>query len=254
MSKWASDERIVRCYNNQQLTKTVFNNNSFQRIKGINMDKHILYTVLESLTAGMSATINFHEPFVALSGDYTIVASKVGRGRGGSRVIEIAPVSNPTDSFAALEIDGREKALGTGTSEYINTIIVDGKTYGMEDALETRRTPTRAKRPSGETVVVPRSKTERTPRTAASTAQSERVANVMGEILTENPATNFKIIAKDRNSTMNGEWRVDSFNYADNALSMKLISIDDATQMFEFDSNMHGADIRDIQVIGIENM
>jgi hypothetical protein len=217
------------------------------------MDKHILYSVLESLTAGMTATINFHEPFVALSGDYTIVASKVGRGRGGSRVIEIAPVSNPTDSFAALEIDGKEKALGTGTSEYINTIIVDGKTYGMEDAMESRRTPTRAKRPTGETVVVPRSRMERTPRTAASTAQSERVASVIGNILNDNPATNFKIISKDRNSAMNGEWRVESFTYADSSLMMRLVHLDDATRTFDFDSNTHGSEIRDVQVVGIEN-
>jgi hypothetical protein len=220
------------------------------------MDKHILYSVLESLTAGMTATINFNEPFAALSGDYTIVASKVGRGRGGSRVIEIAPVTNPDDSFAALEIDGKQRALGTGTSEYISTMIVDGKTFGLEDPMETNRSTTRTKRPSGETVSVPRTKRERTASSnaSASTAQSQRVANVMGGILAENPATNFKIIAKDRTSTMNGEWRVDSFNYADNALSMRLINIDDATQIFEFDSNTHGAEIRDIQVIGIENM
>lgn len=220
------------------------------------MDKHILHSVLESLTAGMIATINFNEPFAALSGNYTIVASKVGRGRGGSRVIEIAPVSNPEDSFAALEVDGKQRALGTGTSEYISTMIIDGKTFGLEDPMEANRSTTRTKRPSGETVTVTRTKRENatTTRSSASTAQSQRVANVMGGILNENPATNFKIIAKDRTSAMNGEWRVDSFSYGDNALSMKLINIDDAARMFEFDSNMHGADIRDIQVIGIENM
>lgn len=219
------------------------------------MEKHILYSVLESLTAGSTATINFNEPFAALSGDYTIVASKVGRGRGGSRVIEIAPVSNPDDSFAALEIDGKQRALGTGTSEYISTMIIDGKTFGLEDPMEANRSTTRTKRPSGETVAMPRTKRDNatTSRSSASMAQSQRVANVMGGILRDNPATNFKIIAKDRTSAMNGEWRVDSFNYADNSLSMKLVSIDNVTQMFEFDSNTHGADIRDIQVIGIEN-
>ena len=221
------------------------------------MDKHILYSVLETLTAGNTVTINFHEPFLALSGDYNIIASKVGRGRGGSRVIEIAPIANPSQSFGALEIDGKEKALGTGTSEYINTIIVGDKTYGMEDPLETPRRPRVMRAPTADgEAPVPATKRQSATRTRVSsdTSQAQRVANAIGGILTDNPATNFRIIGKDRSSPMNGEWKVMSFTYADDALTMELANMDDASKSFQFDSTIHGVDVRDVQIIGIESI
>lgn len=220
------------------------------------MDKHILYSVLETLSAGNIVTINFHEPFNALSGDYNIVSSKVGRGRGGSRVIEIAPVANPTESFGALEINGKEKALGTGTSEYINTIVIGDKTYGMEDPLENPRRPRVMRAPSadGESPASTKRQTATRTRVSGDVSQSQRVANAIGGILTDNPATNFRIVAKDRSSPMNGEWKVMSFTYADDALTMELVDMDNAAKTFRFDSTVHGVDIRDVQIIGVESV
>lgn len=223
------------------------------------MDKHILHSVLETLTAGNTVTINFNEPFADLTGDYNIVSSKVGRGRGGSRVIEIAPVGNPEDSFGALEIDGKEKALGTGTSEYINTIVFDGKTFGLEDPIETTR-KTGVRRPrnvagtDGQTAAPvtgrQREATKRA-RVSSDVAQSQRVAKALGDILTENPVTNFKLISSNRTSELNGEWKVASFEYADMTLKMQLVDIDNADRTFAFDSTVHGVEVRDAQVIGI---
>lgn len=222
------------------------------------MDKHILHSVLETLTAGSNITINFNEPFTDLSGDYMVVASKVGRGRGGSRVIEIAPVGSPNDAFGALEIDGKEKALGTGTSEYISTIVFDGKTHGLEDPMEAARKPV-ARRPrnSGVDGASPAPVTARQreagkrARISSDISQSQRVAKALGDILTENPATNFKLVSSNRTSPLNGEWKVASFQYADNSLQMHLVDIDDANRTFEFDSIVHGIEVRDAQVIEV---
>lgn len=222
------------------------------------MDKHILHSVLETLTAGNNITINFNEPFEELSGDYMIMASKVGRGRGGSRVIEIAPVGNPDDAFGALEIDGKEKALGTGTSEYINTIVFDGKTFGMEDPVETSR-KAGVRRPrnagtDGQTaapVTARQRAASKRARVNSDVAQGQRVAKALGDILTENPATNFKLVSSNRTSELNGEWKVASFVYADNALQMHLVDIDNPDRVFEFDSIVHGVEVRDAQVIEV---
>lgn len=222
------------------------------------MDKHILHSVLETLTINSTVTINFNEPFADLSGDYMIMASKVGRGRGGSRVIEIAPVGNPDDAFGALEIDGKEKALGTGTSEYINTIVIDGKTFGMEDPIETsRKAGVRRPRNTGTDAQSPAPVTARQreagkrTRVSSDVAQGQRVAEALGEILTENPATNFKLVSSNRSSALNGEWKVASFEYGDMALKMQLVDIDNPERTFEFDSTIHGVEVRDAQVIEV---
>lgn len=222
------------------------------------MDKHILHSVLETLTAGMTATFNFNEPFTDLTGDYTIVASKVGRGRGGSRVIEIAPVDSPDDSFGALEIEGKTKALGTGTSDYISTIVIDGKTYGMEDPIEaSRKTGVRRPRNAGTDgqtaapVTARQREAGKRARVNSEAAQSQRVAKALGEILTENPVTNFKLVSSNRTSELNGEWKVASFEYADNNLKMQLVDIDNAERTFDFDSTVHGVEVRDAQVIEV---
>jgi hypothetical protein len=222
------------------------------------MDKHILHSVLETLTAGNNVTINFIEPFADLSGDYMVMASKVGRGRGGSRVIEIAPVGSPDDAFGALEIDGKEKALGTGTSEYISTIVFDGKTFGLEDPIEASRKPV-ARRPrnagtDGQTaapVTARQREAGKRARVSSDVAQSQRVAKALGDILTENPETNFKLVSSNRNSALNGEWKVASFEYADMALKMQLVDIDNSERTFDFDSTVHGVEIRDAQVIEV---
>lgn len=222
------------------------------------MDKHILHSVLETLTAGNNVTINFNEPFADLTGDYLIVESKVGRGRGGSRVIEIAPVGSPDDSFGALEINGKEKALGTGTSEYIATMVIDGKTFGMEDPIETSR-KSGVRRPrnagtDGQTaapVTARQREAGKRARVNSDIAQGQRVAKALGDILTENPTTNFKLVAKERTSPMNGEWKVASFTYADSNLMMHLVDLDNPERTFEFDSIVHGVDVRDVQMIEV---
>lgn len=203
------------------------------------IDKHILHSVLETIAIGSPITVNFNEPFTQLSGDYTVVSSKTGRGRGGSRVMEISSTANPTNILGTLEINGRPRMLGTGTSEHIASVIVDGKTYGLEEVSEVKATKSRSAQPE--------TKSERQAR--ASSSQASRVAQVLGNILNESPETNFKFVANSKSSELNGEWTVSEFTYEGDKLQMKLMALDDPSHTFDFDSTIHGAEIRDAQVI-----
>lgn len=203
------------------------------------MDKHILHSVLETIAIGSPITVNFNEPFTQLSGDYTVVSSKTGRGRGGSRVMEISSTANPTNILGTLEINGHPRMLGTGTSEHIASVIVDGKTYGLEEVSEVKATKSRSAQPE--------TKSERQAR--ASSSQASRVAQVLGNILNESPETNFKFVANSKSSELNGEWTVSEFTYEGDKLQMKLMALDDPSHTFDFDSTIHGAEIRDAQVI-----
>ena len=172
------------------------------------MDKHILHSVLESLTVGQALTINFTEQFADLTGDYTVLVSKVGRGRGGSRVIEIASVANPSETFGALNVDGKDKLLGTGTSEFIGTIVIGDKTYGLEDPIETaRKTPNvKAGRSTSEGGTATKRVVKQRAVLKSSTAQASRVAKALSEVLATNPVTTFNLVATTKTAPFHGEW------------------------------------------------
>lgn len=217
------------------------------------MDKHILHSVLESLTVGQSLTINFTERFADLTGDYTVLVSKTGRGRGGSRVIEIASVANPSETFGALNVDGKDKLLGTGTSEFISTIVIGDKTYGLEDPIETaRKTPNvRAGRPSSEGGTATKRVIKQRAVLNSSTAQASRVAKALSEVLTTNPVTTFNLVATTKTAPFHGEWTVSSYTYEEDVLKMSLVGLNDPDRKFEFDSSLHGTGIKDAQVVSV---
>lgn len=217
------------------------------------MDKHILHSVLESLTVGQALTINFTEQFADLTGDYTVLVSKVGRGRGGSRVIEIASVANPSETFGALNVDGKDKLLGTGTSEFIGTIVIGDKTYGLEDPIETaRKTPNvKAGRSTSEGGAATKRVVKQRAVLKSSTAQASRVAKALSEVLATNPVTTFNLVATTKTAPFHGEWTVSSYTYEEDVLKMSLVGLNDPDRKFEFDSNLHGTGIKDAQVISV---
>ena len=217
------------------------------------MDKHILHSVLESLTVGQALTINFTEQFADLTGDYTVLVSKVGRGRGGSRVIEIASVTNPSETFGALNVDGKDKLLGTGTSEFIGTIVIGDKTYGLEDPIETaRKTPNvKAGRSTSEGGTATKRVVKQRAVLKSSTAQASRVAKALSEVLATNPVTTFNLVATTKTAPFHGEWTVSSYTYEEDVLKMSLVGLNDPDRKFEFDSNLHGTGIKDAQVISV---
>lgn len=217
------------------------------------MDKHILHSVLESLTVGQALTINFTEQFADLTGDYTVLVSKVGRGRGGSRVIEIASVANPSETFGALNVDGKDKLLGTGTSEFIGTIVIGDKTYGLEDPIETaRKTPNvKAGRSTSEGGTATKRVVKQRAVLKSSTAQASRVAKALSEVLATNPVTTFNLVATTKTAPFHGEWTVSSYTYEEDVLKMSLVGLNDPDRKFEFDSSLHGTGIKDAQVISV---
>ena len=217
------------------------------------MDKHILHSVLESLTVGQALTINFTEPFADLTGDYTVLVSKVGRGRGGSRVIEIASVANPSETFGALNVDGKDKLLGTGTSEFIGTIVIGDKTYGLEDPIETaRKTPNvKAGRSTSEGGTATKRVVKQRAVLKSSTAQASRVAKALSEVLATNPVTTFNLVATTKTAPFHGEWTVSSYTYEEDVLKMSLVGLNDPDRKFEFDSSLHGTGIKDAQVVSV---
>lgn len=217
------------------------------------MDKHILHSVLESLTVGQALTINFTEQFADLTGDYTVLVSKVGRGRGGSRVIEIASVVNPSETFGALNVDGKDKLLGTGTSEFIGTIVIGDKTYGLEDPIETaRKTPNvKAGRSTSEGGTATKRVVKQRAVLKSSTAQASRVAKALSEVLATNPVTTFNLVATTKTAPFHGEWTVSSYTYEEDVLKMSLVGLNDPDRKFEFDSSLHGTGIKDAQVVSV---
>jgi hypothetical protein len=217
------------------------------------MDKHILHSVLESLTVGQALTINFTEQFADLTGDYTVLVSKVGRGRGGSRVIEIASVANPSETFGALNVDGKDKLLGTGTSEFIGTIVIGDKTYGLEDPIETaRKTPNvKAGRSTSEGGAATKRVVKQRAVLKSSTAQASRVAKALSEVLATNPVTTFNLVATTKTAPFHGEWTVSSYTYEEDVLKMSLVGLNDPDRKFEFDSSLHGTGIKDAQVVSV---
>jgi len=217
------------------------------------MDKHILHSVLESLTVGQALTINFTEQFADLTGDYTVLVSKVGRGRGGSRVIEIASVANPSETFGALNVDGKDKLLGTGTSGFISTIVIGDKTYGLEDPIETsRKTPNvKAGRVSPEGGQLTKRVIKQRAVLKSNTSQASRVAKALSEVLATNPVTTFNLVATTKTAPFHGEWTVSSYTYEEDVLKMSLVGLNDPDRKFEFDSSLHGTGIKDAQVISV---
>lgn len=248
------------------------------------MDKHVLHSVLETLNAGDTCDLAFTDPYAALSGSYRILVSKVGRGRGGSRVIEVASLDNPKDTFGALEIDGVERLLGTGTSQFIRSITIGGVTHGDEEGAEpssggSRKAAPKAKRPgstrsaaSDEAVQTRRvlatemnrkepqvkgtptkrqSKISAT-KAAAAAAIGAKVAASLGNILADNPNTVFKLTGRGAASPITGEWRVTSFTKEDGVLVMQCVGHSDPTKTMTFDSSTDGTSLVNAEVLFVD--
>jgi hypothetical protein len=89
------------------------------------MEKATLKTVLQSLTAGDTLTLNFRSDKALQSGEYTLVGTKKGRGKGGSLIAELKSVTSG-DLFA----------VGTPNSDDLVNVIVNGTQHGFESESE----------------------------------------------------------------------------------------------------------------------
>jgi hypothetical protein len=232
------------------------------------MDKRVLFSVLETVTVGSTVGLSFGAPFTELTGDYTVVVSKTGRGRGGSRVLEVHPVSNPDDVFGALVIDGKEKALGTATSDVILAITFDGVTHGDATQPETvAEVDTGDDAPvtkhSEVAVAATPRVTKRQSRAAAKestlSALSLAVTKALGDVLLQNPNSNFKLVGRGTNSPITGEWKVTSFTKDTGILRMECVELAPERRdengnavpprTLSFDSSVDGHNLKDAEVL-----
>lgn len=85
------------------------------------MDKQVLRSALVRLTPEDRLTVTFRGDKASASGDYTVVRTMKGRGKGGSQLVELRSASG--------------EALVTGTPEsdlILHVITADGTMYGHE--------------------------------------------------------------------------------------------------------------------------
>ena len=85
------------------------------------MDKATLKSVISGLVAGDKITVNFCSPAQNLSGDFVVVGTRKGRGKGGSKLAELKSATT-----------GELTTIGTPTSNSLVNVVVAGVAYGYE--------------------------------------------------------------------------------------------------------------------------
>lgn len=237
------------------------------------MDKAILHSVLESSAlVGTEVDIKFTSGFDQYSGHYRIDVNKMGRGRGGSRVIEATNLN----TGAVLQVlpgtrnssNTGERLLGTAVSEYIESFTVGGITYDegkTESATGTRRrknarpeTATTATTPTEATPPTPKQPKQKreTKRQATTSARASRtieigkkVASILGPLCQENPGLKLKLATKTGDFT--GEWSVAEFTYENDRLLMTLHGLMNKN-VFQFDTAVHAEQLTDASMIEVD--
>jgi hypothetical protein len=205
------------------------------------MDKQILHSIFETATAGQQINISFIDPFNDLNGDYILTASKSGRGRGGSRVIELKSASDSSITLTSLNINGQQKLLGTSVSEYISGVIIGNNIYGTEEKFKMSKE--KKEKPIRKNSAIKEEK--------PAVIAARKVAYILGNILKNNPSVAFKIIGQRNLSQATGEWNVSKFLFEDQKLTMELVGYEKKELKFSFDSETHGHLIKDVSIINI---
>ncbi len=97
----------------------VINQNNVQsKVKSKIMDKSVLKSAIAGLTAGQNINLTFVGAKSHLTGDWSVVKIKTGKGKGGSKLMEL--------------VNGDKETLTTGTpeSQYILNMTIDGNMIG----------------------------------------------------------------------------------------------------------------------------
>lgn len=90
------------------------------RCKEINkhMDKSVLKSTIKALTPGQTLNITFIGAKAHLTGDWSVVKTKTGKGKGGSKLMEL------------VNADKETITTGTPESQFILNMTVDGEMIG----------------------------------------------------------------------------------------------------------------------------
>lgn len=89
------------------------------------MEKTTLKNALLSLSAGSLITLNFRSDKASLSGEYSLVGTKKGRGKGGSLLAELKSTTS-----------GELVTIGTPTSDELVNVVIDGFQHGFESETQ----------------------------------------------------------------------------------------------------------------------
>ncbi len=92
------------------------------------MDKKQLKALIEGLTSGEKVSVTFLGDLAERTGDYEVVETKTGRGKGGSKLVTLKAA------------DGTLVTTGTPQSDKILHIVTaDGTLHGFETAIDIPR-------------------------------------------------------------------------------------------------------------------
>lgn len=100
----------------------------------LSMDKQELKNLIKNTPINSEMSISFLGELAPLSGNYKLLSTGIGRGKGGSLVAKLMNLENG-ETLSEVTIDSRKKTFGSSISEYIQTITLantDGTTtiYG----------------------------------------------------------------------------------------------------------------------------
>lgn len=85
------------------------------------MDKKVLKNVISGLVQGQEVTVNFRNSLSSQSGSFTVMNVKKGKGKGGSLIAELRPLSG-----------GDTVVVGTPQSDDVLNVLVNGSLHGFE--------------------------------------------------------------------------------------------------------------------------
>ena len=105
-------------------TKRTVNPNPISKSKNKTMDKSALKSVISTLTPGTVIGITFVGDKAHLSRDWTVVKVRTGKGKGGSKLLEL--------------VDAARNTITTGTPEsaFILNMTVNGTMHGHSSEAE----------------------------------------------------------------------------------------------------------------------
>ena len=85
------------------------------------MDKKELKTLISNLTRDQKINVTFRGDLASQSGDYEVLNTKKGKGKGGSMLAELRPMSL-----------GETVIMSTPMSDSVLNVTIEGKMFGFE--------------------------------------------------------------------------------------------------------------------------
>jgi hypothetical protein len=105
------------------------------------MNKGILKILFSRTVVGEELVVNFIPQYKQYSGKYKITLSKVGRGKSGSRVVELQHLETGEKLTRMTIPGGEQRDFGTAVSDIILNVTHNGVMYGDTDTTTPNAYP-----------------------------------------------------------------------------------------------------------------